>query len=144
MDTVVPAVLIKSGGGPVAVGVLTAIMLGISKLFQLVFSRSFEPFPYKQKYLITGIFLRIFSLLLLAIFACLGNQTTSFINLSDFKLSTKEKQFLLLPSFFPLLSILGMHFMNTTNNNAMLMILLFFPMLQLKEEENIFVNSYTL
>ena len=65
-DTVIPAVLIHAGGGPLAVGILTAIMLGLSRLFQLLFAGLFEPFPYKKRFMITGIFLRIFSLALVA------------------------------------------------------------------------------
>lgn len=64
-------------------------------------------------------------LLILAIIAYLKNRTTFFASLSDSKLNNKEKTFLLLPAFFPLLSILGIHIMNTTNNNATLMALLF-------------------
>ena len=66
-DTVIPAVLIKSGGGPFAVGILTAIMLGVSRLFQLLFAGLFEPLAYKKKFMILGIFLRIFSLFFLAL-----------------------------------------------------------------------------
>ncbi len=65
-DTVIPAVLIHAGGGPLAVGILTAIMLGLSRLFQLLFAGLFEPYPYKKKFMITGILLRIFSLALVA------------------------------------------------------------------------------
>ncbi len=65
-DTVIPAVLIKSGGGPLAVGILTAIMLGGSRLFQLLFAGLFESLPYKKKYLVLGILLRVFSLFLTA------------------------------------------------------------------------------
>ena len=65
-DTVIPAVLIRAGGGPLAVGILTAIMLGLSRLFQLLFAGLFEPYPYKKRFLVTGIFLRIFSLALVA------------------------------------------------------------------------------
>lgn len=64
-------------------------------------------------------------LLILAIAAYLRNRTTSFAKLSHFKLSTGEKASLLLPAFFPLLSILGIHIMNTTDNNIMLIALLF-------------------
>lgn len=78
VDTVVPAVLIQSGGGPVAVGVLTAIMLGISKLFQLIFSRSFEPLSFKKKFLVTGIILRIFALFLISASLFYGNIHTGF------------------------------------------------------------------
>lgn len=73
VDTVVPAVLIQSGGGPIAVGTLTAIMLGFSKLFQLVFSRNFEPLSFKKKYLVTGIYLRMFALLLLSVSLFFGH-----------------------------------------------------------------------
>ncbi len=65
-DTVIPAVLIHAGGGPLAVGILTAIMLGLSRLFQLLFAGLFEPYPYKKKFMVTGVFLRIFSLALVA------------------------------------------------------------------------------
>ncbi len=65
-DTVIPAVLIRAGGGPLAVGVLTAIMLGLSRLFQLLFAGIFEPFPYKKRFMVAGIYLRIFSLAVVA------------------------------------------------------------------------------
>ncbi|MBT9132953.1 MAG: hypothetical protein DDT33_01484 [Firmicutes bacterium] len=64
-------------------------------------------------------------LLILIIIAFLRNRDTLFVKISDFKLNTTEKAFLLLPVLFPLLSIFGMHIMNTTDNNAMLMVLLF-------------------
>ena len=40
-------------------------------------------------------------------------------------LSTSEKAFLVVPAIFPALSIFGMHIMNTTDNNIILMFLLF-------------------
>ena len=40
-------------------------------------------------------------------------------------LSTSEKAFLIVPFLFPALSIFGMHLMNTTDNNIILMFLLF-------------------
>ena len=63
--------------------------------------------------------------LILAIIAYLRNRRTFFINLSDLKLNAREKVFLLVPACFPLLSIVGMYLMNTTDNNVMLMALLF-------------------
>ncbi|HDI52175.1 MAG TPA: hypothetical protein ENF45_06055 [Bacteroidetes bacterium] len=63
--------------------------------------------------------------LTLAIIAHLRNGDTPFADLSVLRLNTKEKAFLVLPAFFPLLSILGTHFLNTTNNNIMLLVLLF-------------------
>ena len=43
----------------------------------------------------------------------------------NFNLNTAEKAFLIVPIFFPALSIFGMHIMNTTDNNILLMFLLF-------------------
>ncbi len=65
-DTVIPAVLIRAGGGPLAVGFLTAIMLGLSRLFQLLFAGLMEPYSYKKRFMVAGIFLRIFSLAVVA------------------------------------------------------------------------------
>ena len=76
-DTVLPAMLIKSGGGPLAVGILIAIMLGVSRLFQLLFAGLFEPLPYKKKYMITGIFLRIFALFLTAVILFYSSHLTA-------------------------------------------------------------------
>lgn len=64
-------------------------------------------------------------LLILATIAYLRNRETSSAKLSDFRLNTREKAFLLLPAFFPLLSLLGMRIMNGTDNNVILMALLF-------------------
>ena len=44
--------------------------------------------------------------------------------LPSFNLSTSEKAFLIVPVMFPALSIFGMHIMNTTDNNIVLMFLL--------------------
>lgn len=46
-------------------------------------------------------------------------------SLSNLRLTTTEKAFLVLPVLFPLLSILGMRTMNSTDNNVWLMFLLF-------------------
>lgn len=64
--------------------------------------------------------------LILIVFAHLINPVASFSGLSKSQLNEKEKALLLLPILFPPLSILGMHIMNTTANNTMLMILLLF------------------
>ena len=50
----------------------------------------------------------------------------SIFSLPDFNLSTSEKAFLIVPVIFPTLSIFGMHVMNTTDNNI---ILIFLPFL---------------
>ena len=46
-------------------------------------------------------------------------------SLSGLDLTTSEKALLVVPVFFPALSIFGMHIMNTTDNNIILMFLLF-------------------
>ena len=46
-------------------------------------------------------------------------------SLPNLNLSTSEKAFLIVPILFPALSIFGMHVMNTTDNNIILMFLLF-------------------
>ena len=63
-------------------------------------------------------------IIILAVIGYKRNKDSSF-NLSSFKLDTREKAFLLLPAFFPLMSIFGMHLMNTTSNNTILMAMLF-------------------
>ncbi|MCK4734696.1 MAG: DUF2206 domain-containing protein [Methanophagales archaeon] len=52
------------------------------------------------------------------------NKTQTF-SLPNLNLSTSEKAFLIVPILFPALSIFGMHVMNTTDNNIILMFLLF-------------------
>ena len=64
-------------------------------------------------------------LFILCIIAYKTNKEAFSFRFSEFKLNTTEKAFLLVPSIFPLLSIYGMHVMNTTNNNILLMALLF-------------------
>lgn len=63
-------------------------------------------------------------IIILTIISYIRNKDFSF-NLSSFRLDTSEKAFLLLPAFFPLMSIFGMHLMNTTSNNTILMAMLF-------------------
>ena len=46
-------------------------------------------------------------------------------SLSDLNLTTSEKAFLIIPILFPALSIFGMHVMNTSDNNILLISLLF-------------------
>lgn len=64
-------------------------------------------------------------ILLLTFIASLRYQTSPFAELSNSKLDIREKAFLIIPAFFLPFSILGMHLMNTTGNNVMLMALLF-------------------
>ena len=62
--------------------------------------------------------------IVLAIIAYMRNKDITF-TFSSLKLTVREKAFLIIPSLFPLLSIVGMRIMNLTDNNALLMLLLF-------------------
>ena len=62
--------------------------------------------------------------IVLAAVAYIRNRNITFSFL-DLKLNTREKAFLIMPSLFPLLSIIGMRIMNLTDNNIILMLLLF-------------------
>lgn len=66
VDTIIPSMLIKAGGTPIHLGALTAIMLGGSTLFQLVFASYLSNKSLKRNYLLIGINLRVLSLLSLA------------------------------------------------------------------------------
>ncbi len=65
VDTVMPAMIYESGGSAMHVGMLTAIMLGGSSLTQLFFASYLSGKPFKKKYLLYGINLRVLSLLAL-------------------------------------------------------------------------------
>ncbi len=62
VDTVIPAMLVESGGGAVHIGIMTAIMLGGSSFTQLFFAPLLSNKSYKKNYLIFGINVRIFAL----------------------------------------------------------------------------------
>ncbi|MCD4741384.1 MAG: hypothetical protein K8R67_02715, partial [Desulfobacteraceae bacterium] len=63
VDTIIPAMLIESGGGAVHVGIMTTILFGGSSFAQVFFAPYISNKPYKKKYLLLGINSRIFSLL---------------------------------------------------------------------------------
>ncbi len=66
VDTIIPSMLIKAGGDSIHLGILTAIMLGGSTLFQLVFASYLSNKNFKKNYLLAAINLRVLSLLSLA------------------------------------------------------------------------------
>ena len=62
VDTIIPSMLIESGGSSMHIGVLTAIMLGGSSFTQLFFSPYLQNKTFKKKYLLFGMNSRIASL----------------------------------------------------------------------------------
>ena len=62
VDTVVPAMMIDAGGTSVHIGLLTAILVGGSKLSQLFFAPFLSGQPAKKNLLLVGINARIASL----------------------------------------------------------------------------------
>ncbi len=67
VDTIIPSMLINAGGTSVHVGVLTAILIGGSKLSQLFFAPYINAKEKKRPLLITGIYLRVMALAAMAL-----------------------------------------------------------------------------
>lgn len=94
VDTIIPSMLIKAGGSAFHLGLLTAIMLGGTKIFQLIFASRLSSKQHKKPFLLLGISARVLSLLLLALMfyksSSLGGETTIlliFVLISIFALS---------------------------------------------------------
>lgn len=62
LNTVMPALILEAGGGEGAVGVLTAIMIGVPLVTQLPFASFLHKRPKKKPYLLLGINLRVLAL----------------------------------------------------------------------------------
>ncbi len=62
VDTIIPSMLINAGGTSVHVGVLTAILIGGTRLSQLFFAPFINSKPNKRGLLITGLYLRVLAL----------------------------------------------------------------------------------
>ncbi|MBA7635600.1 hypothetical protein ES703_43204 [subsurface metagenome] len=101
------------------------LSVAFSMLFGLVVNGSLLAIGY-TKPLSTISLLISFSTatIVLASIAYIRNRDTTF-SFSNFKLTTREKKFLIVPALFPLVSIIGMRIMNLTDNNVILMLLLF-------------------
>jgi len=63
IDTVIPAMMVESGGTALHIGILTAIMLGGSSFTQLFFAPFISNYSFKRKFLLLGINSRMFALL---------------------------------------------------------------------------------
>jgi len=62
VDTIIPSMVVDAGGGPMQIGILTAIMLGGSSSMQIFFAPYISNKNYKKKYLLLGINTRVFAL----------------------------------------------------------------------------------
>jgi len=77
VDTVIPAMLVESGGKAIHIGIMTAIMLGGSSFTQLFFAPYISNKPFKKRFLLMGINSRVLSLFALGfiLFYLHGTQT---------------------------------------------------------------------
>ena len=62
INTVIPSLILKAGGGSFSVGLVSAILTGIPLIAQLLFAGFLISKPRKKPYLIFAIYLRIISL----------------------------------------------------------------------------------
>ncbi len=62
INTVLPGMILKVGGNQIHVGILTAIMIGVPMLTQLVFAGFLTPKLRKKPYLLLGVYLRVIAL----------------------------------------------------------------------------------
>ncbi len=62
VNTVMPALILNLGGSDFHVGILTSIMVGVPLITQVLFAGYMNSKPFKKKYLLIGIYLRVFSL----------------------------------------------------------------------------------
>jgi MFS family permease len=67
VDTIIPSMLIESGGKSMHIGIMTAIMMGGSSFTQLFFAPYLSNKAFKKKFLLIGIYSRILSLYALGI-----------------------------------------------------------------------------
>lgn len=84
VDTVIPAMLIKVGGNSIHMGILTTIMIGGASFMQLFFSGILSNKPFKKKFLIGAINMRVlalFSLATLFIYSDILTKSTVFISI---------------------------------------------------------------
>jgi len=77
VDTIIPSMLLNAGGNAVMLGILTTIMVGGSSLMQIVFAGFLSNRNHKKSMLLTGINLRIITLLLLALILFLSTPGSS-------------------------------------------------------------------
>ena len=105
------------------------LSVGLSVAFSMFFGLALNSLLYAFGYakpLSTASLLISFSTatIILAIIAYIRNRELTF-SFSNLRLTTREKLLLIVPSLFPVLSIVGTRIMNLTDNNVILMTLYF-------------------
>jgi len=81
VDTIIPSMMIQAGGNSIHLGFLTAIMLGSSTLFQLLFASYLSKKTNKKFFLLLGIYLRVGALFLLSSLFFLNNYVSPLITI---------------------------------------------------------------
>jgi len=79
INTIIPTMMIKAGGTPVHLGILTAIMVGGASFMQLVFVFFLARKREKKRYLLLGIYLRVSALLGLGFLLQYADRMESFL-----------------------------------------------------------------
>ncbi len=65
VDTIIPAMLVEMGGSAFHIGLMTAILVGGANITQLFFAPFISNQPFKKRWLLMGINMRVISLLVL-------------------------------------------------------------------------------
>ena len=130
--TIVPGMLILFVLKLNKIGIVEKIVLsvGLSISFLMFFGVFIDKLYFSLGYvtpLSTISLVVTFSaaMIILCIIGYKTNKEAFSFGMPDFNLNTAEKAFLIVPVIFPALSIFGMHVLNTTDNNIILMFLLF-------------------
>jgi len=77
VDTIIPAMVIESGGTAMHIGIMTAIMMGGSSFTQLFFAPYISNKSFKKIFLLAGINVRVLSLFALALILFLLQKSQS-------------------------------------------------------------------
>jgi len=102
------------------------LSLSFLMFFGLLINNLSLSLGYETPLSITPLFISLnLAFILLLIIGYKTNKEAFSFTTPDFNLNTAEKAFLIVPILFPALSIFGMYVMNTTDNNIILMFLLF-------------------
>ena len=93
--------------------------------FGLLLNNSLLGLGYKTPLSTAPLLISLNLVAIASIFVAYQMNKTTVFSFPDFNLSTPEKAFLVIPTLFPALSMLGTHLMKTADNNIILMFLLF-------------------